>query len=170
MSIEAIFEQIPFAKELGIEFETVENGHAEGRLPLREEHSSNPGHLIAHGGVTYSLADTVGGAAVVSQSQSVSPTIDMRMDYLAPATGDLRAVADVVRIGSSVATVDIEVYDAAGASTSETSVAAAPEDADDHHVASARGVYKTGGQGDGTPWTEGTDLGTGDADPDTIED
>lgn len=140
MSIEAIFEQIPFAKELGIELDTVEDGHAEGRLPLREEHSSNPGHLIAHGGVTYSLADTVGGAAVVSKSESVSPTIDMRMDYLAPATADLRAVADVVRFGGSVATVDIDVYDA-----------------DDHHVASARGVYKTGGQGEETPWTAGTD-------------
>jgi len=140
MSIEAIFERIPFAKELGIELETASGGHAEGRLPLREEHSSNPGHLIAHGGVTYSLADTVGGAAVVSESESVSPTIDMRMDYLAPATADLRAVADVVRIGGSVATVDIEVYDD-----------------DDHHVASARGVYKTGGQGEETPWTAGTD-------------
>jgi len=142
MSIEAIFEQIPFAKELGIELDEVGDGHAEGRLRLREEHSSNPEHLIAHGGVTYSLADTVGGAAVVSQSESVSPTIDMRMDYLAPATADLRAVADVVRFGGSVATVDIEVYDD-----------------DEHHVASARGVYKTGGQGEETPWTAGTDRG-----------
>jgi len=141
MEIGAMFEQIPFAAELGIEFDEVADGHAEGRLPLREEHSSNPGGQIAHGGVTFSLADTVGGAAVVSKSESVSPTIDMRIDYLAPATADLRAVADVVRSGASVATVDIEVYDA-----------------DDHHVASARGVYKTGGQGDETPWTDGTDV------------
>jgi uncharacterized protein (TIGR00369 family) len=145
MEIEAVFEQIPFAAELGIELDEVSDGHAEGRLPLREEHSSNPERTIAHGGVTYSLADTVGGAAVVSKSESVSPTIDMRMDYLAPATGDLRAVADVVRFGGSVATVDIEVYD----TTAEEN---------DRHVATARGVYKTGGQGEETPWTEGVDV------------
>ena len=145
MEIEAVFEQIPFAAELGIELDEASDGHAEGRLPLREEHSSNPGQTIAHGGVTYSLADTVGGAAVVSQSKSVSPTIDMRMDYLAPATGDLRAVADVVRFGGSVAAVDIEVYDVGAAE-------------DDRHVATARGVYKTGGQGEETPWTDGVDV------------
>ena len=152
MSIEAVFEQIPFARELGIELTEASDGHVEGFLPLREEHSSNPGRVIAHGGVTYSLADTIGGAAVVSRSKSVSPTIDMRMDYLAPATNDLRAVADVVRSGGSVATVDIEVYDA-----------------DDHHVASARGVYKTGGQGEATPWTEGTDIDATVPDTDGFE-
>jgi len=157
MNIEAIFEQIPFAKELGIEFDEVSDGHAEGRLPLRDEHSSNPGRLIAHGGVTYSLADTVGGAAVVSQSESVSPTIDMRMDYLAPATADLRAVADVVRFGGSVATVDIEVYATDERSSSRPRSSPTPEDTDDLHVASARGVYKTGGQGEQTPWTDGTE-------------
>ena len=145
MEIEAVFEQIPFAAELGIELDEASDGHAEGRLPLREEHSSNPGRTIAHGGVTYSLADTVGGAAVVSKSESVSPTIDMRIDYLAPATGDLRAVADVVRFGGSVATVDIEVYDV---------------DENERHVATARGVYKIGGQGEETPWTEGADVAT----------
>jgi acyl-coenzyme A thioesterase PaaI-like protein len=67
------------------------------------------------------------------------------MDYLAPATGDLRAVADVVRFGGSVAAVDIEVYDVGAAE-------------DDRHVATARGVYKTGGQGEETPWTDGVDV------------
>jgi len=141
MNLEALFNDIPFVEHLGIELTEVGDGHAEGRLPLRDEHSSNPGSTIAHGGVTYSLADTVGGAAVVSLSGTVSPTVDMRMDYLAPATDDLRAEADVVRSGGSVAVVDVEVYDADG-----------------HHVASARGTYKTDGEGDGSPWTDGVDA------------
>lgn len=140
MSVQAIFNAIPFVEELGMEITTVEDGHAEARLPLRAEHSSNPMSNIAHGGVTYSLADTVGGAAVVSLSGTISPTVDMRMDYLAPATNDLQAEAEVVRNGGSVAVVDVEVHDADG-----------------HHVASARGTYKTDGEGDGSPWTEGVD-------------
>jgi uncharacterized protein (TIGR00369 family) len=140
MSVRAMFNEIPFVEALGIEMTAVADGHAEAHLPLRDEHSSNPYSRIAHGGVTYSLADTVGGAAVVSVSGTISPTVDMRMDYLAPATDDLRAEAEVVRNGGSVAVVDVEVYDDDG-----------------HHVASARGTYKTDGEGGESPWTEGVD-------------
>jgi acyl-coenzyme A thioesterase PaaI-like protein len=41
----------------------VNDRYAKGRLELTDELSSNPGHLIAHGGVAFALADTVGGAA-----------------------------------------------------------------------------------------------------------
>ncbi|MBV0902192.1 PaaI family thioesterase [Haloarcula salina] len=140
MGLQTLFNDIPFVERLGMEITTVDDGHAAGTLSLERSHSSNPESLVAHGGVTYSLVDTVGGAAVVSLSGSISPTVDMRIDYLAPATADLRAEAEVVRNGGSVAVVDVEVYDDDG-----------------HHVASARGTYKTGGDGDGSPWTEGVD-------------
>jgi uncharacterized protein (TIGR00369 family) len=145
MDVKEVFSYMPFTNLVGIDITAVDEGYAEGEVEMREELASVPGGGVAHGGVTYSLADTVGGAAVVSKSKSVSPTIDMRMDYLAPATGDLRAVADVVRFGGSVATVDIEVYDVEASE-------------DDRHVATARGVYKTGGQGEETTWTEGVDV------------
>jgi uncharacterized protein (TIGR00369 family) len=141
MGVEWLFEYMPFAEHLGIEVTTADGGHAEGRLELREEHSSNPNKLVAHGGVAYALADTVGGAAVISETEDVTPTIDMRIDYLAPATGgELRATAEVVRLGSSVATVDVSVTDGEG-----------------NAIASARGVYKTGGGGGGTAWTAADD-------------
>jgi uncharacterized protein (TIGR00369 family) len=140
MSLKSMFNDIPFVRQLGMEITAVEDGSAAGELPLQDSHSSNPEAIIAHGGVTYSLVDTVGGAAVVSQSGSVSPTVDMRIDYLAPATTDLRAEAEVVRDGGSVSVVDTEVYDADG-----------------HHVASARGTYKTDGDRGESPWTRGVD-------------
>ena len=136
-----VFEWIPFARELGIEISEASDGHAAGRLELADWHSSNPNGMIAHGGVAYSLADTVGGAAAVSANDTITPTIDMRMDYLAPATGEeLHADADVVRNGNSVCTVDVTVIDGEGT-----------------RVAEARGVYKTGGGDDETPWTAGVD-------------
>lgn len=135
MTVVDIFNEIPFAKHLGIEVTEAEDGYAEGRLELDAEHSSNPATMIGHGGVTYSLADTVGGAAVVSITEDVAPTIDMRMDYLAPVTQDIRAEAEVVRNGGSMAVVEVEVYDA-----------------EETHVATAHGVYKTSGQGAANPW------------------
>ena len=128
MDVEAFFEGMPFAKLLGVEVTECEDGHAEGQLEMREELSWNEDRLMAHGGVTFTLADTVGGAALVSLVDQPVPTIDMRIDYLSAATGGLYATADVVRCGDDVGTVDVEVYAAE----------------DDTLLADARGVYKTG--------------------------
>jgi uncharacterized protein (TIGR00369 family) len=128
MDIESFFEEMPFADLLGVDVTDVGDGHAEGYLEMREDLSWNADRLMAHGGVTFTLADTVGGAALVSKVDQPVPTIDMRIDYLDAGTGDLRAEADVVRVGGDVGTVDVEVYAAE----------------DDTLVADARGVYKTG--------------------------
>jgi uncharacterized protein (TIGR00369 family) len=127
MDIEEFFEGMPFANLLGIEVTEAEDGHAEGWIEMREELSWNQDRLMAHGGVTYTLADTVGGAALVSLVDQPVPTIDMRMDYLNAGTGNLHAEADVVRCGSDVGVVDVVVYAE-----------------DDTQLADARGVYKTG--------------------------
>ncbi|PSP27744.1 thioesterase [Halobacteriales archaeon QH_2_65_14] len=128
MDIEAFFEGMPFAQLLGVEVTEVKDGHAEGYLEMHEDLSWNEEKLMAHGGVTFTLADTVGGAALVSLVDQPVPTIDMRIDYLDAATGDLYAEADVVRCGDDVGTVDVEVFAAE----------------DDTLLADARGVYKTG--------------------------
>jgi uncharacterized protein (TIGR00369 family) len=128
MDIEKFFESMPFAQLLGIELTEVADGHAEGHVEMREELSWNADQVMAHGGVTFTLADTVGGAALVSRVDQPVPTIDMRIDYLSAGTGDLRAEADVVRLGGDVGTVDVDVY----------------ATDDDTHIATARGVYKTG--------------------------
>jgi uncharacterized protein (TIGR00369 family) len=128
MDIEEFFETMPFADLLGVEVTEAEDGHAAGELAMREELSWNADRLMAHGGVTFTLADTVGGAALVSLVDQPVPTIDMRIDYLDAGSGDLYAEADVVRCGGDVGTVDVSVYAAE----------------DDTLVADARGVYKTG--------------------------
>ena len=135
MELTDLFNQMPYAKLLGIEVTEAEDGHAEGVLPFDDDLRSNPHGEVAHGGATYGLADTIGGAAVISLTQDVSPTIDMRIDYLAPAKTDLHASAEVIRHGSSVAMARVEI-----------------EDADGTRVATAQGTYKTGGQGGENPW------------------
>ena len=152
MDVTEIFSYMPFTNLLGIEVTEAADGYAEGRVTMREELSSVPGGSVAHGGVTYSLADTVGGAAVITLSEDVSPTVDMRMDYLSPATDDLVAEAEVLRMGGSVAVASIDVWDV-----------------EDHHVATARGVYKTGGDSENTPWVDGDAEGTAAENRDTAD-
>lgn len=127
MNVEAFFEDMPFADLLGVDVTVAEEGHAEGTIEMREELSWNSDRVMAHGGVTFTLADTVGGAALVSMVDQPVPTIDMRIDYLEAGTGDLAAEAEVVRLGGEVGVVDVLV-------TAE----------DGTQVADARGVYKTG--------------------------
>lgn len=135
MELTDIFNQMPFGKLLGIEVTEAADGYAEGKLPFSDDLRSNPYGEVAHGGATYALADTIGGAAVISLAQDVSPTIDMRIDYLAPVKSDLSATAEVIRHGSSVTLARVEIEDAEGTK-----------------VATAQGTYKTGGQGTETPW------------------
>jgi uncharacterized protein (TIGR00369 family) len=142
MELAPLFNQMPFARLLGIEVTDAANGEATARLEFSDDLLSNPSGEVAHGGVTYALADTAGGAAVMSLTGHVTPTIDMRMDYLAPATTDLVAEADLVRFGDSVAVARVEVYDVDGT-----------------HVATAHGTYKTSGQGEKTPWGEDSEVG-----------
>lgn len=138
MTLEEIMTQMPFAEHLDIEVTEAIDGRATATLDLSAYHSSVPGRSIAHGGVAYALADTVGGAAVISLHYTATPTIDMRMDYLAPATTDLVAEAEVVRDGDSVAVADVAVRDVDGT-----------------EVATARGTYKTSGAAAETAWGAG---------------
>lgn len=137
MDVSSLFEVMPFARFFGIEITAAIDGHAEGRLPFREEFRSSPTGDVAHGAVAYALCDTIAGAAVISLAESVTPTIDMRIDYLRPITDDLEATADVRRLGDSVAVADVSVVDSGGT------------------VATARGAYKTGGYVEDTAWTGG---------------
>ncbi|MEF8784713.1 MAG: PaaI family thioesterase [Haloarculaceae archaeon] len=141
MSPHAALTRMPFAEHLGIEVEHAADGEAIGRIPLESHHSSNSATAVAHGGVTSALADTVGAAAVMSESGAVTPTIDMRIDYLAPATEDIRAEAEALRIGNSLGVARVELY---------------AEDGEETHVATAHCTYKTDTDDAGeSPWTEG---------------
>ena len=126
VNVEKFFEGMPFADHIGIKVTEVDDGHAKGHIKMREELSWNQDRMMAHGGVTFTLADTVGGAALVSLVDQPVPTIDMRIDYLEAGEGDLYAEADVVRSGGSVGVVDVDVITE-----------------DETAVADVRGVYKT---------------------------
>lgn len=132
------FPRPPYYDTIGIEITSVDDGRAEGRLPVGTAVSAAPGTEIAHGGAVASLADSVAYWAVSSANGfATTPTIDLRIDYLAPATDDLRASASVARNGESVGVVDVDVETADGP------------------VATARGVFKTGGGDASSAWDDG---------------
>ena len=66
-----------------------------------------------HGGVAATLIDTVGGlslrTAIDDPFETKISTINLNVNYLRPATGDLVATADVIRVGSSVGVSEVTV-------------------------------------------------------------
>ncbi|WP_276254834.1 PaaI family thioesterase [Halomontanus rarus] len=66
-----------------------------------------------HGGIAATLVDTAGGLALRTELEKPLTgnvaTINLNVNYLRPATGDLTATARVVRAGSSVGVSEITV-------------------------------------------------------------
>ncbi|WP_049922366.1 PaaI family thioesterase [Halopiger djelfimassiliensis] len=66
-----------------------------------------------HGGVAATLIDTVGGLSLRTELEdpfgASIATINLNVNYLRPATGDLSATAEVVRVGGSVGVSEVTV-------------------------------------------------------------
>lgn len=107
----------PFTTYVGLEIDVLEADRAELVLPFRDE-VITMGDTV-HGGAIATLIDVAAMAASWSAAEvSESPwgaTVSMTVDYLRGARGTgLRAIARVVRRGSSLCFCDVDVLDDAG--------------------------------------------------------
>jgi uncharacterized protein (TIGR00369 family) len=117
-------EMVPFNRVLGLTITSLKATGVAGRIDMRPELI---GHFITkrlHGGVISAGLDAMAGVAVMAaigaRHMDEAPlqrlhrfsrlgTIDLRIDYLRPATGDYFELrANVMRLGSRVATTRME--------------------------------------------------------------
>lgn len=129
-AITQIFRDMPFNQLLGLEFVRYDNDQVEIHMPANQQLTGNPMLGILHGGVTASILDTGGGLMAVLEAVRHMPdvaidelrqrlrkvgTIDMRVDYLRPGSGDtFIATAHVIRKGSRVAVCRMELHNDQG--------------------------------------------------------
>lgn len=130
-------DRYPFGEHLGVEVTHVEDGYVEGKLELEAHHSLSESMVLAHGGVAFGLADSLSAAALASVEGTPGPTLDVRIDYLRPATGDIYGEAEVVRYGSDTGVVAVDLFDEK-----------------ERRIATTRGVYKTNMVGGDNPFTD----------------
>lgn len=92
-----------------------ETGTVTIALAYRDELARAPGEKSFHGGVIATLIDLAGHAAVAVKIGRMAPTIDLRIDYLRPSSGeDLVARARLIKAGRTVGRVDVEINDTQG--------------------------------------------------------
>ena len=118
-------EHIAFNKHLGLKVESFDPAAPRLRLVMRPELVGNPTRQILHGGVISATLDVAGGFAIMLSligEIEVTPTsfpnmgtIDLRVDYLRPGRGKyFIATARIVRKGSRIAVVHMELHNDAG--------------------------------------------------------
>ena len=123
-------EMIPFNRVLGLKITALAAGRVKGRIELRPELIGHYGHKRLHGGVISAGLDAMAGVAVMAaigaRHMDETPvqrlnrfgklgTIDLRIDFLRPATSShFELHANVLRLGSRVATTRMEFLGADG--------------------------------------------------------
>ena len=116
-SILSVSPEVGFRLWLGVQYREMTETHAVVAIALDGEKRNVRG--VAHGGIVASLIDIAMGTAAsggnyLTRSRLVV-TLEMKVNYLAPADGDeLVAVADVVHSGSRTTVVRCEVRNCRG--------------------------------------------------------
>ncbi len=106
------FALVPYARLLGMEFESASRGTATFTLEVRHELTRMGGPL--HGGALASVIDTAAAFAVhtLLEPDQRTVTVDLTVHYLRPvAGGRISAFARVLRDGRRIAIVTVEVKD-----------------------------------------------------------
>jgi uncharacterized protein (TIGR00369 family) len=107
-------EFIPHHRALGLRFVEHREGRITVALPWSEKLVGNPMTRVLHGGAITALLDTTCGTAVFVKLSEPIPiaTLDLRIDYLRPATPELEvhARAECFRVTSNVAFVRCEAF------------------------------------------------------------
>ena len=107
----------PFVHELGIRLERADKGLVIGTFAPHPRHLN--GLATLHGGVIATLADTVASCAVLSIAPVgvITPTLEMKINFLRPATmasGTLTAEGRLISSGRTTALAEARISDAHG--------------------------------------------------------
>ncbi|NVK10947.1 MAG: PaaI family thioesterase [Gammaproteobacteria bacterium] len=99
--MKAVIPTIRHCEVLGIKTEEAREGYLKMQMPWHEKLVGDTDHGVIHGGALTTLLDTTCGFASASALDpwGLAPTLDLRIDYMRPATQGkaIYAVAEVYR-------------------------------------------------------------------------
>lgn len=110
-TVQAVFAQAAFIRDVGYTLHELGAGWCETRLAVAERHLQQNGFV--HAGVQATMADHTAGCAAASllAAGEIVLTVEFKINLLRPAVGELlRCRADVLRAGKTLSVVESAVY------------------------------------------------------------
>lgn len=98
---------------IGVEITDVKKGWARGEILVKNHHLNPVGAV--HGGILFTLADTVGGVAAWSHGEVVT-TANGSIQFLNAALNPRKIIAEATELkaGKNLLTYDIKIHDDSG--------------------------------------------------------
>lgn len=111
-------EEVGFSKDINMKIMDVGEGYCVGKIEIEKRHL-NPLNTV-HGGVFFTLADTVCGIAAASTGHG-GPTVQGDMDYIRAVRGNqIVCTARVVKTGNTLTWVEGIITDDTGREAART--------------------------------------------------
>jgi uncharacterized protein (TIGR00369 family) len=108
--VEGVTARSGFTSGIGTRVIAVEKGHVQLAVDRRQDLLQFNGHF--HGGVVAALADHAAGGAVTTAlpQGKIGITVDLHVNYLAPARGEtIIARATAIQAGSTIGVAQVEI-------------------------------------------------------------
>lgn len=115
--VQRLMDEAPMIRFLGMKVGAVDAGEgtAAFTLPMKDDFARAAGSSQFHGGAISAFIDTAGDFAIGVCVGGAVPTMNLRVDFLRPASGEkLTAHARVRRLGRTVGIADVDVLDSEG--------------------------------------------------------
>lgn len=102
-----------FMQKIGFALTEIGDGYAKGELDLTELHANPIGST--HGGVIFSIGDTVGGAAAISKGRHVT-AVSGGINYLNPAMNCKKLIGEAkeIKTGKTIGVYEVCITDENG--------------------------------------------------------
>ena len=116
LTVDTLLDHSPYARLIGMQLTEVD-GELRFSLPFHHDNIGNDQLPALHGGLIGGFMEMVAIMHLlwVRESNTVPRTVDFSIDYLRPGNGPaFRATAQVLRLGSRVASTRMEFFDAEG--------------------------------------------------------
>lgn len=99
-----------FSDKLGIRMVSCDEGHAIGGLDTDPWHKNPIGSI--HGGVIFTLADVIGGAAAITHGRIVT-TLSGNINYLRPALDSNKLIGETreIKVGKDICVYEVVISD-----------------------------------------------------------